>query len=177
MGVLNFDPFAALREIQNRSVLRATSANPATKPAFVAFVADVACSTAQNEKCETGQSHLGDPAHWRTALAELHPAQPRHGIAPDRWSAVLEDARWLALAHGENAARHGWSASQLFTINPIEGWGGLADRLDGARHLTIDSRKAVWRWQASASDEWGMLIRQGRTGRLALEPRGVLIWN
>lgn len=120
---------------------------------------------------------LNCPSHWRAKLAALDPDNPPQSMAPNRWRTLLADALWLAEAHGPAAAALGWTEAQLFAVNGQAGWGGLADRLEGARHLSIDHRKAVWRWEASATDEWSMLIRQGRTGRLALGPNGVLIWE
>ena len=85
------------------------------------------------------------PAYWIAKLAAFSPYQPRSGIVADRWRTLLADARWLAECHGEAAAALGWTASDLFGLDPLPGWGGLADRLDGARHLALTDRIAHWR--------------------------------
>jgi hypothetical protein len=85
-------------------------------------------------------------------LATLSPDQPPTTFAPDRWRALVADARWLAERHGAAAAALGWTASDLFGLDPLAGWGGLADRLDGARQLALTDRTAHWR--AEALDGW-----------------------
>jgi len=67
-------------------------------------------------------------------------------MAPDKWRTLLADARWIARNHGEAAAAFGWSASDLFGLDPVrDGWGGLADRLEGARCLALTAKVAHWR--------------------------------
>ena len=106
-----------------------------------------------------------DPAAWSTALAALNTSRPPAGMSPDRWRTLLGDARWLAHQHGEAAAAFGWTASDLFGVRGSAGWGGFADRLDGARDVQFDARRV--RWSHGAND-WAVLIRMARTGRLAL---------
>ncbi len=93
-----------------------------------------------------------NPSGWCEALTRLNPRHPPEGMEPDRWRALVADARWLAERHGAAAAALGWTASDLFGLNPLAGWGGLADRLDGARQLALTDRTAHWR--AEALDGW-----------------------
>ena len=90
---------------------------------------------------------LTDPTEWGQMLAALDSSRAPTGIAADWWQRVLADARWLARNHGDAAAAFGWSASDLFGIEPHLGPlnGGLADRLDGARCLAVTARLAHWR--------------------------------
>jgi hypothetical protein len=69
---------------------------------------------------------------------------PPVGIAPDWWRVLLADALWLARNHAEAAAALGWDASDLFGVDPMPGWGGLADRLNGARSLAFTEGVAHW---------------------------------
>ena len=43
------------------------------------------------------------------------------------------------------AVRDGWSAHDLFGVHPSRpGWGGLCDRLAGARNLKMEGERAAW---------------------------------
>lgn len=86
------------------------------------------------------------PSAWGAALGGLDRCTPAWGLNPERWSQLVDDARWLASANGKAAAALGWSASDLFGIKPgHDGWGGLADRLEGARTVKLTGRIAQWR--------------------------------
>lgn len=79
-------------------------------------------------------------------LASLDPQTPLHGLPPDRWRQLLDDAEWLAENFGAQAARDGWSAADLFGLCVgSDGWGGLADRLQSSRSLVMSADRAVWR--------------------------------
>lgn len=85
-----------------------------------------------------------DPAQWAAALASLDASRTPGGIDRERWRTLLADARWIARHHTETAAAFGWTASDLFGIDPLPGWGGVADRLKGARRLAFTARVAHW---------------------------------
>lgn len=93
-----------------------------------------------------------DPAQWAATLSRLDASRPVGGIHPDRWRVLLADARWIARHHAETAAAFGWTASDLFGIDRLRGWGGLADRLEGARRLAFTARVA--HWQDDDSEGW-----------------------
>jgi hypothetical protein len=86
-----------------------------------------------------------DPANWTAALAAINANRAPASYDPDRWRDLLTNARWLCHYHGPAAAALGWTASDLFGIGPASGWGGLADRLEGARNLVLTDRIAHWR--------------------------------
>jgi len=66
---------------------------------------------------------------------------------------LLGDARWLAETHAEAAEALGWTASDLFGLDDtLDGWGGLAYRLRGARRVTFTD--AVARWHSDHEDGW-----------------------
>jgi hypothetical protein len=89
---------------------------------------------------------LANPAAWSAALAGLDAGRPPAGIEPRRWEKLLDDAAWLLAEHGENAARFGWDAADLFGLWPGKpGWGGIADRLRGSRSLVLSADRATWR--------------------------------
>ena len=81
-----------------------------------------------------------------------------------RWRWLVTDALWLARTHGDAAALLGWNASDLFGIDPLPGWGGLADRLEGARHVTFTDTVAHWR----GDDLTGWLWRKTLTPKLPI---------
>lgn len=102
------------------------------------------------------------PSAWTSALRSVDRCSPGWGLHPDRWVQLVDDARWLASAHGKAAAALGWTASDLFGIEPgRDGWGGLADRLEGARSIKLTANLAQWRgdecvgwlWRQSLTDK------------------------
>lgn len=100
---------------------------------------------------------------WFDALASLDASRAPIGIDPDHWRALLADAVWLCDRHGLAAHRLGWDASALFGIGPRPGWGGLADRLEGCRHLILTDRIAHWRGAVLEGWLWRETMRPMRT--------------
>jgi len=95
------------------------------------------------------------PGVWAARLNALDPSKPIALFTPDRWRVLVEDARWLAFTHGKASAALGWCASDLFGVDPtLEGWGGLADRLEGARALTLTENVAHWRGEGVSGWLW-----------------------
>lgn len=93
------------------------------------------------------------PGQWQAALASLDAATTPEGFSPARWRELVEDARWLAERHGPSASALGWSASDLFGLDEqLDRWGGLADRLAGARRATFTD--TVARWRSDTQDGW-----------------------
>lgn len=153
MNALNFDPYAALAEIENGAGLRANRANWANPGSTLAPLASLALSPAPKPKTHLPATPLTEAGAWREALARLDAETPPHGFTPERWRQLLDDARWLADRHGGNAAALGWTASDLFGLDPaLNGWGGLADRLQGARNVTLCA--AIARWQGNDLQGW-----------------------
>jgi hypothetical protein len=61
------------------------------------------------------------------------------------WQRACDDACWIYENFASRAARDGWSAHDLFGVLPWHpGWGGLCDRLQGARDLEMVGPKAKW---------------------------------
>lgn len=107
------------------------------------------------------------PSEWLPALVAIDLCKPAAGVAAERWAQLVEDARWIASAHGTVAAALGWRASDLFGIDPAhDGWGGLADRLTGARGLKLTANVAHWRGQECDGWLW----------RASLTPKP-LLWD
>lgn len=160
MTALNFDPYAALAEIENGTGLRANQAkgaNPASAAAdrlqTLAPLAPLALSPDAKQKTDAGEQGPADPIAWQAALTRLDAATTPEGFTPARWRELVEDARWLADRHGGSAAALGWTASDLFGLDDtLDGWGGLADRLKGARRATFTD--TVARWRSDAEDGW-----------------------
>ncbi len=102
--------------------------------------------------------------NWGDRLGLLHPSQPPAGFAPDRWQALVADALWLSALHGESAAALGWSESDLFGLDDsLDGWGGLADRLRGARRVHLTARVGHWRSDDEDGWLWRTTLRPMRT--------------
>ena len=89
-------------------------------------------------------------------LGGLDPAAPLHGLSGPRWRQLLDDADWLLVHFGHGAFRDGWTVGELFglwwakvpqdaALCVKDGWGGIADRLQGARSLKMTAERAHWR--------------------------------
>ena len=116
---------------------------------------------------------LTTPKAWRSALGTLSPSCPLGCMAMGRWRMLLADAQWLAREHGDLAAKLGWTASDLFGLHSYAGWGGVADRLQGARDLRFDERFVDW---FGGEYDWCRLIRVAPNGRVALNC-GPPLWD
>ena len=83
---------------------------------------------------------------WSAALARVDLAAPLPGLPRPRWCQLIDDAKWLLSNFGQQAARDGWSALDLFGVLPgRDGWGGMADRLRASRSLVMGADVARWR--------------------------------
>ena len=87
-------------------------------------------------------------------LAKLDPAKPLHGLPADRWRQMVNDAGWLLDNFAQAALGGGWTIAELFglwwwddncTRTLKDGWGGIADRLQGSRSLKMTADRATWR--------------------------------
>ncbi len=164
MTALNFDPYAALAEIENRNRLGANRANEAKPTRALAPLAPLAPIPAATRKATTCTSDEADRIPWRGDLNRVDPATAPHGFSPERWSELVEDARWLTDRHGASAAALGWTASDLFGLDDtLDGWGGLVDRLRGARRVTFTDTIAHWRSDEIDGWLWRRTLRPMRT--------------
>lgn len=143
--MLKFDPYRWLAENAGQS-------GPAA--GHVATVAAVATATREmrNSVSPLEPATLATTAteqtlaQWRNRLAALSPDCPAGPFNADEWACWHCDALWLLDSHGANAIRLGWTAADLFSIEPRHvRFGGLADRLGGARELVMDASRARWR--------------------------------
>lgn len=109
---------------------------------------------------------------WHTRLAPLDFDMPPDGWALNRWRQVHGDSWWIYENFASGAVRDGWSAHDLFGVLPSRaGWGGLCDRLQGARNLKIAEHKAVW-------SNWGVADWSCVGAADSLVSSGLkLIWN
>jgi hypothetical protein len=83
---------------------------------------------------------------WHRQLTVLDVYEPPEGFDQRRWGTLVDDCCWLYATHASRLVRDGWSAADLFAVIPSQrGWGGLADRLLGARNVLFDdASKAHW---------------------------------
>ena len=101
---------------------------------------------------------------WKRGLAKVDPLHPAPGYDAGAWQALCDDAVWVLGCFGEQAARDGWCASDLFGLWPGKPhWGGIADRLRGSRSLVMTADRAHWR-------SWGVVDRYSRGSYPDLRP-------
>lgn len=125
-----------------------------TEPGFVSFV------SAPQGRVST----IDVLKEWRRGLALVDPRKPRASYDAAAWHTLCEDAAWLLDTFGERAERDDWSAADLFGLWPDKpGWGGIADRLRGARSLVMTADRAHWR-------SWGQMERFNRGAYPNLRP-------
>lgn len=158
MNALNFDPYVALAEIAAGAGLKANGANQAKDSGSLASLALLAPSPAAQSKPTQPPS---TPATWSGLLAAIPSDTPVGHRTLEQWQTLLDDSCWLAIYHGPAAHALGWTASDFFGFDPQPGWGGLADRLRGARSLVLT--RTVARWTARDCEGW--LWRQTLTPR------------
>ena len=149
--MLNFDPH---RWIADRE-----------RGGGVATVASVATVNAENTNsvrrespattattATTATKPAGNPSitlrEWHSRLAPLDFDAAPDGFTLNRWRQLHGDSWWIYENFASRAVRDGWSARDLFGVFvPRPGWGGLCDRLQGARNLEMEGLKAIWsRW-------------------------------
>jgi hypothetical protein len=156
--VLNFDPHRWIAERGPPAPLRS-----------VATVATVASDVSDIEKSDSGErpattATTATLRGWHECIGRLDPCQPLEGFPMGRWQTLYDDAVWLLDNFGKLAARDGWSAADLFGLWPDKPyWGGIADRLRGARSLVMDAERASWR-------SWGQVERFNRGAYPDLPP-------
>lgn len=149
--MLNFDPYRWNAEH-----------DPAKARSHVSRLATLATIPAENEKSESGErpANVAKAANpltsqppavvlreWHRHLAALDDLKPPPGYALNWWAQAVRDAWWIYENFASRAVRDGWSAYDLFGLLPWHpGWGGLCDRLRGARNLKMEvaGRRAVW---------------------------------
>jgi hypothetical protein len=82
---------------------------------------------------------------WHGHLSMLDDCAAPLGFMLNRWQLLCDDACWIYENFASGAVRNGWSANDLFGVLPWHpGWGGLCDRLAGARNLKMDQDRAAW---------------------------------
>ena len=76
------------------------------------------------EHARNGVPAIEAPDTWRALLDQLGDRSAPAGYSPERWVALVADAQWIARSHGDSAAAFGWTASDLFGLDPDRvGWG------------------------------------------------------
>jgi hypothetical protein len=82
---------------------------------------------------------------WHGHLVAIDDCHAPAGYSIMWWQQACDDARWIYENFAARAVRDGWSAHDMFGILPWRlGWGGICDRLRGARNLKMDGDRAVW---------------------------------
>jgi hypothetical protein len=146
--VLNFDPHRWLADREG-----------AESVATVATVATVARARADFEisisvdgpatVATTATKPARNPSiilrDWHSHLAPMNADAAPAGFTRQRWRELHGDSWWIYENYASRAVRDGWSALDLFGVLPSRpGWGGLCDRLQGARNLKMAGPKAIW---------------------------------
>ncbi|MCK9542485.1 MAG: hypothetical protein M0R03_10710 [Novosphingobium sp.] len=146
--MLNFDPHRWLAE-------RGTDAAPEiSRLAALAGAhpknenSSSAISAANPAKAANANVRLAPTAtlrQWHRHLSALDDLDPPAGYELNWWAQAVRDAWWIYENFASRAVRDGWSAHDLFGVLPWHhGWGGLCDRLRGARNLKMEGPKAIW---------------------------------
>ena len=146
--MLNFDP--------HRWIAEPEGAESGQSVATVATVARVHAEF-ENSVSKQGPATLattatkpaGNPSvtlrEWHSHLAPLDFDCAPQGFTLQRWRQLHGDSWWIYENFAARAVRDGWSAHDLFGVfAPRPGWGGLCDRLQGARNLKMDRDRAAW---------------------------------
>ncbi len=82
---------------------------------------------------------------WHGHLVAIDDCHARAGFSIMWWQQACDDAHWIYENFASRAVRDGWSAHDLFGVLPsYPGWGGLCDRIKGARNLKMAGPKAIW---------------------------------
>lgn len=118
----------------------------------------------------------GDPVailrEWHGRLVGIDDCRAPAGFSIIWWQQACDDARWIYENFASCAVRDGWSAHDLFGVLPWRpGWGGLCDRVRGARNLKMAGQKALW-------SSWG--VRDwtcAGTGDQLITSGLVLVWE
>ncbi len=142
---------------------------PEDKGRTVATVATVAVASLKNEFSNSRVTlatvaTVATLSGWQHSFVRLDPCQPPEGFTMRRWQQLYDDSLWILEAHGSHACQNGWTAADLFGLWPDKPhWGGIADRLRGARSLVMDADRASWR-------SWGQVERFNRGSYPHLRP-------
>lgn len=82
---------------------------------------------------------------WHDHLVAIDDCRVPAGQSIMWWQQACDDARWIYENFASRAVRDGWSAHDLFGVLPWHpGWGGLCDRIKGARNLKMEGQRAAW---------------------------------
>jgi hypothetical protein len=82
-----------------------------TKPTSVSFVSDGSRPFQKNAPAALARN-------WIEGLDRLSTADPPGGFSPDRWRQLIDDGHAFLDRWGEQAARLGWAAKDLFGVHP-----------------------------------------------------------
>lgn len=92
---------------------------------------------------EIGESY---PPAWAAGLRRLNPDQPIEGWQHPRWLALVQDAWDILTEWGSEAHRLGWTAADLFGVDPV----APVHRLDRAGLAVVIARGWVDRIEGDA---------------------------
>ena len=152
MNVPYFDPWQWIRDNQE-STPGPTSATSAT----IAAQSDVV-------------GWLDLPADWRVGLAQLRQSSAPRGRTTAEWARLVADAFAVAEKWAATARALGWTAVELFGVNPDGGRrldrDGLAAALEGRKIVAITAAAATIGTPSSGTLQY---FRRERPG-------SVLIW-
>lgn len=136
MGALNFDPIAALAEIEKRQGTPANVANPANpgskisnfsrisrgplaKSDFCGFPgASTAAPDAAVGGLPDGSLQNSELERWVEGIAMLRRDEPPPGFAMPRWEMLVDAGQRLLDRWGKQAVRLGWTTEDLFGVHP-----------------------------------------------------------
>lgn len=88
------------------------------------------------------------PVEWREGYASFSVMECPDDFPPQRWTQAIEDGRAFLIRWGAEAARLGWTATDLFGVSPVAPWPrvgmmGLIPLLNGDQVSSLDETTAT----------------------------------
>jgi hypothetical protein len=146
--VLNFDPHRWLAEREGDETVATVATVAGVHAGIEKSVSKGSPATVATTATKPARNPSVTLREWHSHLAPLDYDSAPNGFTLQRWRELGEDSWWLYENFASRAVRDGWSAADLFgVLVPRPGWGGLCDRLQGARNLKMVGPRAIWsRW-------------------------------
>lgn len=140
--MLNFDPHRWLAERESVATVATVARVRAEFESALSSERPATLATTATKPVQHPSTALRE---WHSHLAPLDFTTAPDGVTLQRWRQLAGDSWWIYENFASRAVRDGWSAPDLFgVLISRPGWGGLCDRLQGARNLKMAGPKAIW---------------------------------
>ena len=143
--MLNFDPHRWIAEREGAESVATVAAVARVRAEFDKSVSQQSHATLATTATKPVRNPSATLREWHSHLAPLDFNSAPDGFTLQRWRELHGDSWWIYENFASRALGDGWSAHDLFGVFvPRLGWGGLCDRLKGARNLKMAGPKAIW---------------------------------